>query len=740
MDNERDRTRARQELSSAEERLQQLKATLGEEGPPAPEATFPPESRLAAALPHLEARKLQLQATRTTSLAKEVKRLSALLKDAENSGTDWQQRWKTLEQRVEILLKELSQRDQRIAFLAEALEEAQRQNQELRPQSQDAALQEARILRNHLAQAHQAIGELTRELEDIRTKSLLETSSVRKELEALRGQLAQTSKRATEADKVPVLEEQLRQARAAEAAKIAALEYQLQQTRAAEIMRLEALQERFREEEAAEAAKRAALQGQFREQQAAAAFRIAELENTLSAERAASAAKSAGLEEQILGLKADQSSTASRIEELKRQLRIEQEDAAQKIAALENQLIIERDSAAKRVESLENQQRAEHSEGAGQLAYLEFQLRGEKQIGAGKIAGLESRLREEQAASAAKIAALENRLREEQATGAAKTIALENRLREEQATAAKKIADLNKCFEGAQKKIEELSRKAAQAAPGALSEKPAATGESKTPGACDDRGPLAAAEEAAAAGLPALPSLEPVLETAWSKVIDYMRRGLASAYAQLRKLSATPLENDQRARLRLAASSLAQGSDALTILREFLDEAGAVPSLGRIEPAISAALTVWEPALRQRGIVIARRSEGQMPQVLFHPEALHIAVYQILRNAFECMPRGGILSVRFVPDPSQDYACVILSDTGSGFSREALARLPEPFVSTKPGHLGLGLALARRILGRWGGELTAANNDKGGAAITLRFAAGQGEPPPLPAGNQTLNT
>ncbi|HAM36334.1 MAG TPA: hypothetical protein DEB40_03940, partial [Elusimicrobia bacterium] len=411
MDNERDRTRARQELSSAEERLQQLKATLGEEGPPAPEATFPPESRLAAALPHLEARKLQLQATRTTSLAKEVKRLSALLKDAENSGTDWQQRWKTLEQRVEILLKELSQRDQRIAFLAEALEEAQRQNQELRPQSQDAALQEARILRNHLAQAHQAIGELTRELEDIRTKSLLETSSVRKELEALRGQLAQTSKRATEADKVPVLEEQLRQARAAEAAKIAALEYQLQQTRAAEIMRLEALQERFREEEAAEAAKRAALQGQFREQQAAAAFRIAELENTLSAERAASAAKSAGLEEQILGLKADQSSTASRIEELKRQLRIEQEDAAQKIAALENQLIIERDSAAKRVESLENQQRAEHSEGAGQLAYLEFQLRGEKQIGAGKIAGLESRLREEQAASAAKIAALENRLR-----------------------------------------------------------------------------------------------------------------------------------------------------------------------------------------------------------------------------------------------------------------------------------------------------------------------------------------
>ena len=740
MDNERDRTRARQELSSAEERLQQLKATLGEEGPPAPEATFPPESRLAAALPHLEARKLQLQATRTTSLAKEVKRLSALLKDAENSGTDWQQRWKTLEQRVEILLKELSQRDQRIAFLAEALEEAQRQNQELRPQSQDAALQEARILRNHLAQAHQAIGELTRELEDIRTKSLLETSSVRKELEALRGQLAQTSKRATEADKVPVLEEQLRQARAAEAAKIAALEYQLQQTRAAEIMRLEALQERFREEEAAEAAKRAALQGQFREQQAAAAFRIAELENTLSAERAASAAKSAGLEEQILGLKADQSSTASRIEELKRQLRIEQEDAAQKIAALENQLIIERDSAAKRVESLENQQRAEHSEGAGQLAYLEFQLRGEKQIGAGKIAGLESRLREEQAASAAKIAALENRLREEQSTGAAKTIALENRIREEQATAAKKIADLNKCFEGAQKKIEELSRKAAQAAPGALSEKPAATGESKTPGACDDRGPLAAAEEAAAAGLPALPSLEPVLETAWSKVIDYMRRGLASAYAQLRKLSATPLENDQRARLRLAASSLAQGSDALTILREFLDEAGAVPSLGRIEPAISAALTVWEPALRQRGIVIARRSEGQMPQVLFHPEALHIAVYQILRNAFECMPRGGILSVRFVPDPSQDYACVILSDTGSGFSREALARLPEPFVSTKPGHLGLGLALARRILGRWGGELTAANNDKGGAAITLRFAAGQGEPPPLPAGNQTLNT
>lgn len=93
--------------------------------------------------------------------------------------------------------------------------------------------------------------------------------------------------------------------------------------------------------------------------------------------------------------------------------------------------------------------------------------------------------------------------------------------------------------------------------------------------------------------------------------------------------------------------------------------------------------------------------------------------------------RGGSLTVRLFKDGVTGGACVSISDTGAGFTREALARLPAPFTSTKPGHLGIGLSLARRILDRWGASLDAANNETIGATVTLRFALGQDEVPPM---------
>ena len=123
--------------------------------------------------------------------------------------------------------------------------------------------------------------------------------------------------------------------------------------------------------------------------------------------------------------------------------------------------------------------------------------------------------------------------------------------------------------------------------------------------------------------------------------------------------------------------------------------------------------------------------EGAPPQAVFHTEALRLVCYQILRNAFECMPQGGTLAVRFWKDAASGMSCFSFSDSGPGFNREALASLAAPFVTSKSGHLGLGLALASRVLARWGGSLEAANNKGAGATVTLRLPAGPGEAPSL---------
>ncbi|HRI11961.1 MAG TPA: two-component regulator propeller domain-containing protein [Verrucomicrobiota bacterium] len=83
------------------------------------------------------------------------------------------------------------------------------------------------------------------------------------------------------------------------------------------------------------------------------------------------------------------------------------------------------------------------------------------------------------------------------------------------------------------------------------------------------------------------------------------------------------------------------------------------------------------------------------------------------------------LSVRvFQSDPQTIQIAVV--DTGSGLSRANLARLFEPFFSTKPSGLGLGLPISRTIVESHGGRLWAENNPGSGAAFmfTLLIANG----------------
>ena len=58
---------------------------------------------------------------------------------------------------------------------------------------------------------------------------------------------------------------------------------------------------------------------------------------------------------------------------------------------------------------------------------------------------------------------------------------------------------------------------------------------------------------------------------------------------------------------------------------------------------------------------------------------------------------------------------VRVSDTGSGFAEEILSRLFQPFVTTKPTGMGVGLSISKRIVEAHGGEMWAEPNPGGGA-------------------------
>jgi C4-dicarboxylate-specific signal transduction histidine kinase len=69
---------------------------------------------------------------------------------------------------------------------------------------------------------------------------------------------------------------------------------------------------------------------------------------------------------------------------------------------------------------------------------------------------------------------------------------------------------------------------------------------------------------------------------------------------------------------------------------------------------------------------------------------------------------------------------VLVEDSGPGLDPAAAGRLFEPFYTTKPDGLGMGLAISRTIAEAHGGALTAANGPGGGAVFMLRLPAAGG--------------
>ena len=118
-------------------------------------------------------------------------------------------------------------------------------------------------------------------------------------------------------------------------------------------------------------------------------------------------------------------------------------------------------------------------------------------------------------------------------------------------------------------------------------------------------------------------------------------------------------------------------------------------------------------------VVLAGEAAGL---VWASPGLLRMALEAVLRNAVEALPGGGTLSVRV--EVGEGRCLLRVSDSGAGLTPEARARLFEPFWTGKgPGHLGLGLVMARETVQAQGGTLEVESPPGRGVTVTLALPA-----------------
>ncbi len=127
--------------------------------------------------------------------------------------------------------------------------------------------------------------------------------------------------------------------------------------------------------------------------------------------------------------------------------------------------------------------------------------------------------------------------------------------------------------------------------------------------------------------------------------------------------------------------------------------------------------------LSSAGVGLELSIAAPLPDVAADENQIRQVLLNLARNAREAMPNGGTLRVDVSPS-GPEHVRLTMSDSGSGIAPEHLAKIFDPFFSTKDKGTGLGLALVQEIVAEHGGRIEVLTPAGGGTtfAITLPVA------------------
>jgi PAS domain S-box-containing protein len=139
-----------------------------------------------------------------------------------------------------------------------------------------------------------------------------------------------------------------------------------------------------------------------------------------------------------------------------------------------------------------------------------------------------------------------------------------------------------------------------------------------------------------------------------------------------------------------------------------------------ISSILEEAVEMMRPLLRRQAINLELSLDENL-NALADSNLLGLVFMDVMMNAVDAMPEGGKLSISASKRAPEGQIAVIISDTGTGISKDVLPFVFEPFFSTKPSGkgTGLGLSVAKRIIQDHGGRVNLESTEGLGTTVCI---------------------
>jgi signal transduction histidine kinase len=144
-----------------------------------------------------------------------------------------------------------------------------------------------------------------------------------------------------------------------------------------------------------------------------------------------------------------------------------------------------------------------------------------------------------------------------------------------------------------------------------------------------------------------------------------------------------------------------------------------------INETVKESLMMFTDIFDEQSIRVEVNLDTFIPSILIDKDHVKYTIYNLISNAVDEMPKGGLLKINtFMREMySVNYIIVEIADTGAGIPKDKLDRIFEPFYTTKEigKGTGLGLSLCKKIMDEHHGLIKMESELGKGTSVMLMF-------------------